>query len=355
MKSFRPLTAAEQAAHHLRDEILQRRLSGEMPGIHQLAADLGVNHKTVKAALEILQKEGLLVSQGSGKPRRIHLESMDKPPGLRIAILLYEPDDRVHKEFNALKHKLDGAGHVGFFAPKTLTELKMEVPRVAELVHKIEADAWVVAAGSREVLDWFAAQDFPAFALFGRSVETPLANIAPKKMPAIEDAIQQLLALGHQRIVMIARRERREPEPGFLERAFLNELRAQGIPTGAYNLPDWEETPVGYQESLDRLFRHTPPTALFIQGTQLTVATLRYAAARGIRIPHDFSLISMDPAPAYAWCHPPVSHIAFDNEPWIRRIVQWARNIARGKDDRRKVYYPARFVEGGTIGPAKAT
>ena len=353
MKPFRPLTAAEQAAHHLRDAILQQRVSGEMPGIHQLAAELSVNHKTVKAALEILQKEGLLVSQGSGKPRRIQLGGVDQPSGMRIAILLYEPSDRAESCLNHLQHRLDAAGHVSFFARKTLTELKMEVRRVAELVHKTEADAWVVAGGSCEVLDWFAAQDFSAFALFGRSVETPLANISPKKGPAVAAAIQYLVALGHQRIVMIARRERREPVPGFLERAFLDELQAQGIPTGSDNLPDWEVTPAGYQKSLDGLFRHTPPTALFIQSPQLTVATLHYAATCGIRIPRDVSLISMDPDPAYTWCHPPLSHIAFDNEPWLRRIVQWAKHIARGQEDRRKVSYPARFVRGGTTGAAQ--
>jgi DNA-binding transcriptional regulator YhcF (GntR family) len=60
MTPFRPLTAAEQAANHLRTEIARRRLVGEMPGIHQLAAELHVNHKTVKAALEILQKESFI-------------------------------------------------------------------------------------------------------------------------------------------------------------------------------------------------------------------------------------------------------------------------------------------------------
>jgi hypothetical protein len=35
----------------------------------------------------------------------------------------------------------------------------------------------------------------------------------------------------------------------------------------------------------------------------------------------------------------------------VRRALRWAENIAQGKDDRRQVLYPARFVPGGTIGP----
>ena len=34
-----------------------------------------------------------------------------------------------------------------------------------------------------------------------------------------------------------------------------------------------------------------------------------------------------------------------------RRIVRWADNVARGKDDRRQTLTKAEFVEGGTIGP----
>jgi hypothetical protein len=37
----------------------------------------------------------------------------------------------------------------------------------------------------------------------------------------------------------------------------------------------------------------------------------------------------------------------------VRRIVRWANNVARGKDDRRKTSSLAQFVEGGTIGTAK--
>ena len=353
MKSFQPQSVAEQVARHLRAEITAHRIRSEMPGIHQLAAELAVNHKTVKAALEILQKEGLLVSQGSGKPRRIELKDIPPTQSMRIAILPYEPSDRTSNDFNQLLARLNEAGHVCFYAKKTLIELKMDAPRVADFVRATEADSWVIIAGSQGVLDWFAEQDFPAFALFGRSMQVDIAASAPKKLPALSVAVQRLVAMGHQRMVLLARAERRKPTPGFLEQAFLDELESQGIATGSYNLPDWEESPAGLQQSLDALFRHTPPTALFIQNPQVSVAILQHAASRGLTIPKDFSMVSMDPNPAFAWCHPTIAHIDFDSDPWLRRIVQWARNVARGMDDRRKVFYPGRFIAGGTIGPAK--
>lgn len=272
---------------------------------------------------------------------------------MRIAILLYEPSDKEVSYFNNLLTRLNDAGHLAFFAKKTLTELKMDVARVKNFVGKTEADAWVVVAGSKPVLEWFEQQNFPAFALFGRSVNVNLAATAPLKGPALIEAVRHLVALGHQRIVMLAREERRKPLPGLLEQTFLDELEAQGIKTGPYNLPDWEECPGRLQEALNQLFKHTPPTALFIQTSQLTIAILQHVSELGLKIPRDLSIISMDPSPAYELCHPLISHISYDSDPWLRRIVRWANNVARGKEDRKRVLFPGKFVAGGTTGPAK--
>jgi len=353
MGSLRILSASQQVAAHLRLDVLSGVWHGAMPGEDRLIRRLGVGRATVKAALCQLEDEGLLVPQGTGKPRLIVLPENYAPPALRIAILLYEPDDRKIDYLLDLLHKLAAAGHTAVFLSKTLTELGMDGRRVQKFVTATEADAWVVVGGSRPVLDWFAAQTLPAFALFGRSVSVPIASTSPKKAPAQITAVRRLVSMGHRRIVMLTRGERRKPVPGLLERTFLNELEAQGIPTGGYNLPDWDETPGGFHQLLDTLFRHTPPTALLVQGAQLTVAVLQHFTERGIKVPRDISLVCMDPDPAFAWCQPSISHLSWDFDPIVRRVVRWADNVARGKDDRRASTTLAEFIEGGTIGPAK--
>ncbi len=42
------------------------------------------------------------------------------------------------------------------------------------------------------MLEWFAAQRAPAFAMFGRQAGLPMASLAGLKSPAIAKAIQQL-------------------------------------------------------------------------------------------------------------------------------------------------------------------
>lgn len=351
MKAISPLTAVEQVAVHMRSQIVEQRMRGEMPGIHQLAADLMVNHKTVKAALEILQKEGILVSQGLGKPRRIRIEALGKAATLRIAILLYEPDDRKIDHILETVHQLVEAGHHPFYTKKALIELNMNVNAVSRLVGRTEADAWLVVGGSLPVLEWFSQQAFPAFGLFGRVNTVPIASAIPNKQSALREAVGHLVSIGHRRIVMIAREDRRKPKPGSSEQHFLDDLAAHGIPTGPYNLPDWEETPGGMNALLDSLFRHTPPTALLIQSLEFAMAVMLYCANRGIKIPQQLSVVTMDPDRAFGWCTPAISHIGFDSRPLIQRIVGWANNIARGREDRRTMTSKAEFIMGGTTAP----
>jgi LacI family repressor for deo operon, udp, cdd, tsx, nupC, and nupG len=208
-------------------------------------------------------------------------------------------------------------------------------------------------AGSRDILGWFADHHVTAFAFAGRANRVPIASIAPDRDQALRAAIRWMVDLGHRRIVMLVRDDRRKPEPGFTERLFLRELEELGISTGPYNLPDWEGSVKGYHRGLESLFRVTPPTALIIGEAPLVMATFQFCLAHGLRVPEHLSLLSCDPDPAIDWCQPAISHIHWDHRPIVRRIVRWVKNVSQGKPDRRKTWSRARFIEGGTIGPAR--
>lgn len=351
MSNKRFSSVAEQVAQLLRDGLRQGRWQGSMPGRIRLAAELGVNHKTVQSALQILENEGILVSRGAGREREIVGTGKIAPSALRVAILLYEPADRQVHFMVDLRHQLAEAGHTAHFAAKTMGELGMKVSRIARLVEQTEADAWVILAGPRDVLEWFAARPTPAFAIFGRLMQVPLASTSPKKAGALHELVDRLVSLGHRRIVMLAREDRRKPQPGFFERLFFEKLESCGIRTGAYNLPDWGDSPEELQRVLNSLFRHTPPTALIVQDGLLFPAVQQHLARLGIVAPEHVSLACTDANPSFEWCRPTIAHIAWDAKPVVKRVLNWADNISRGKDDRRKTTSLARFADGGTMGP----
>jgi len=348
-RSFQSL--ADQVTKALKEGMLSGRWRDTLPGRNRLAADLGVSHKTVETVMRRLAEEGWLVSQGSGQRRRILLpkgQSMRRE--LRVRILPYDRESRLLPYSLELLDQLRMAGFAAGFAMKTQTDLGMDAKRVARFVAKTPADAWIVIGGSREILEWFSQQEIPVIAMFGRFTGLPIAAACPRMAPAMVAAVRRLVELGHQRIVMIAREERRNPYPALVEQVFLDELKNHGVRTGTYNLPQWEDSPAGLRNCLDALFRHTAPTALIFGEERLFAAAHLHLARKGIHAPRHVSLISSSSDPCLAWCEPAIAHFHWDSRHMIKRIVQWTKNVARGKQDHRQVLFEGEFVEGGTIG-----
>lgn len=352
MSKLQIKSSAEQVSAHLRAELAAGRLRGVMPGVLRLEAELGVNRKTIDAALVQLEREGLLTAQGAGKRRLIVDCPVSSARSLRVAMLLSEPAESRLEYIVELHHELLAAGHITLYAPAAMTDLGMNVRRIARMVERTEADAWIVVAGSKEVLEWFAARPVPVLALFGRREGLPIAAVGPDKRTPMVAAARKLIQLGHRRIVLLVRSRRRLPQPGLAEQAFLTELAAGGVKPGEYNLPEWKETPEGLQQVLSSLFRFTPPTALLVDEPPLFAAAHQFLGTHGLRVPQDVSLICTDPDPSFTWCIPSIAHIRWDFAPVLNRVVRWAASTSKGRPDHRQILTPAEFHPGGTMGPA---
>jgi DNA-binding LacI/PurR family transcriptional regulator len=117
---------------------------------------------------------------------------------------------------------------------------------------------------SRKVLEWFASQSVPAFALYGRRQGVILANTGPLTRLALVGITVKLFNLEHHRIVMLSWEMRRVPEPSEFEQTFLNRLRDHRIEVGSYHFIAWEEGRDGFQSLLKSLFKVDPPSALIV-------------------------------------------------------------------------------------------
>ncbi len=349
--NFRSIT--DQVVEYLRKELFLGRWRHEMPGQFELEKMLGVSRKTIELALNALEKEGLIVAQGVGKKRKINLSSQQlQSTQLRVAVLNYVREDWDGDYTTQLRHQLRRSGHEPIHPGKSLFELGMNPKRIARLVQSIQVDAWVVVAGSKEVLSWFVDQGIPVFGLFGRIVGLPIAGTGPDKAPAMAEAVRHLAGMGHHRIARFCHRQARTPKPNRVAQAYLDELEAVGIEVSNFHMPDWKESKAGFIAALDSLFELTPPTALILDGVYLYMAAQHYLSARGLRVPQDVSLVCEDGDSNFQWCEPSVAHIHWEVRPVVRRAVRWANRIASGKTDLRQSLTKAEFVAGGTVGVA---
>ena len=351
MKNFKIRSSSAQLADFLRDEICSGCLGSVMPGETWLTSNLRVGRNIVREAMKKLEKEGLLIPQGRGRPRLIRRNLDGLPASFRVTLLLYSHSGLHKEDAQRLLRRLGEAGYQVEVASKTLVDLKMDVGRVARMVGEVETDAWIIFAGPRDILEWFAGQATPCFALYGRFPARPMAGTGPGRIPAYQNAIRRLVELGHRRIVFLLPDAMRKPTPSRLLEQILAELDELGIPTGDYTCPEWKQTPEGLRQCLENLFRVTPPSALFIEQPREFHAVQQYLTQRGIIAPRDISLVCTENDPDFEWSFPLISHFDWSLRTTINRVARWVSHVSRGEQDLRSGFTPAKFVEGGTIGP----
>jgi DNA-binding LacI/PurR family transcriptional regulator len=353
------LSLPEQVAACLREGIQGGRWGDQFPGEVQLATELDVSRNTARRALQLLEKEGLVVRRGLGRSRSITpagtAMALQRP--LRVAILRNDTliDDSPHTALivaNILR-ALEASGYDAFECRKTQVELRHDVPQMSRQLTAASADAWLIEAGSRPLLEWCAPQETPCLALYGRTEGLKIARTGPDAVTAYAAATRELIALGHRRIVLIVREEFRRTPVGGCELAFISELKAHGIPAGRYNLPEWDESPAGFERLMESLFRTTPPTAVIVDETCWFIAALGFLVRRGLRVPEQVSLVAGEGVPILDMCWPRFAQMRWDNKLIERRVLRWVDAVRKGNPDRRIINIPAEFVPGGSIGPVR--
>ena len=357
MKPFLALSRTDQTTDHLRAKLLAGHWGGKLPGVIRLCTELNVSQATMRAAILRLEAEGVLTPGGHGRSRSVVAAPApgSRRRALRVGVLLHErmvdENPGMQATLAQLQHAVEQAGHVYFLSRPCQASLRHETGRIARYLAEMRADAWVVVAPRRELLEWFAAQPFPAIALGGAS-DVKMAAVGTLTHPARAEAVRRLLDLGHERIVMICLERLRRPEPGIAVRNFTAAVAAHGRRWNySYNVPEWEETPAGFRRLLEGLFSATPPTALLLDETPRATATLSFLAARGLRVPEQVSLFVGQWDSSLAWCDPPLAHVRWEPLPVIRHVVRWLAAVAKGDADREHVTFPAEFVPGGSLGP----
>ena len=326
-------SVAEQAASYLRQELSRRRWQGRMPGRDKLARELGVHGSTVERALQQLEQEGLLEKSGPGKARRI-VESNQAParlPSLTVGVLLYDPGDQTDDYILKLQYELGAAGHRMSFAPRSMSELKFDPGRIAAMITKQAADAWIVYSGSKPILERLLELPCPVFALFGRMSDLPIAGSGTDILAALRETVEVLHSQGHRRIVMLTRTQLMTSGPGLTERTFIEALEQNDLPHSAYNLAEWDNTAAGLKQCLNRLFQLTPPTAIFVDDWMIHNAVQNYLIHEHRMDEQNLCCISMDYHPSFAWLQPHAPHFYWDPAAVVRHAVTWVRHIGRGR------------------------
>jgi LacI family transcriptional regulator len=169
----------------------------------------------------------------------------------------------------------------------------------------------------------------------------------------VMNAIQHLEALGHRKIAIILGNKAGYSSKQRLY-AFKQALTALKIPF----YPEYVETgdwnPRGGWMAMDKLLQlPDPPTAVFATTDTMAMGAIGSAAANGLRIPRDISIIGFDNEPGSGEFNPPLTTLdacSFDMgvhaaEVLLKRLNEPGRPYVQ-------IMYPLELVHRASTGPA---
>ncbi len=340
---------------------LREALSGEswstcLPGERILSQHLGVSRPTLRAALGVLEKERWIATQ-PGRRRVIlpRKSASPRPRGFKAVIITRDTEYELPRTsllyLDALRNRLRAAGIA--FELHSHPMFGRNAPHlIRDLLPKPDsAQCFILFSPSATMQQYCDEQGYPAV-IAGTSVDgISLPSLDTDYRGIARHAVGTFLARGHRRIALFTSSTGLAgdllTQEGFLEAVQAAEDRQVSAEVVLHR-DDSEDI----RSRFRALFRSPEkrPTALLVSRAHHAITVLCALAARGLRVPHDVSLLCRDADPVLEWALPSVGHYRTSPQAFASRLARAVQEVVRSG------YLPARhqvivpdFIAGASI------
>jgi hypothetical protein len=296
---FRRRSLVEQAAQALRGALLDGTLSDPLPGEHTLSAQLGISRPTLRAALAILAREGLLAAARGRRTRlnrrRLRAGTRSGPP--LVCIVSPQARSVILPDEHPVLLQLHARFAANGIAWEEVFDRKLAGPRPETRLRELSARhpraCWLMLASTAPMQRWFAQSGLPALVLGSCHADILLPSIDINYRAMGWHAAGVMLKHGHRRLALVLPSQLLAGDLACVKgvRAYLAQA---STPTKLIEInagPD----PRTLRLKLDRMLALTDrPTAIFCLMQSHALTTLLHLLEQGRRLPADVSLIARD-------------------------------------------------------------
>lgn len=315
-----------------------RIASGEwdqvLPGERRLAEMLQVGRDTIRLTLKHLEQDGVLAAVDVTNRRRI----LVKPEGpseletrpLKIGLLTHRKLERLQQpmllEIDRIRDALAAKGGVlEVYAPPWY-EQRNPAKRLATLVAEQRCSAWILLRSSEAVQTWFMNRHIPALIRGYPHPGIDLPHLDVDWYATARHAAGQLWRMGHRRILVA-----RPSELLKGTEAAIQGMQDLGEAEFEVSVVVEDGTTDGLKRCLAQALQvENPPTAMIAIRSRQVVTTLTWLASRRIRVPQDFSLISLAWEPFLDHMVPDISSYQVDPDAVAKLVVRRMERLASG-------------------------
>ncbi|WP_329414847.1 LacI family DNA-binding transcriptional regulator [Streptomyces sp. NBC_00704] len=203
---------------------------------------------------------------------------------------------------------------------------------------------------------WLAQHRIP-FVMIDPVLEPPagVMSVGAANWQGGVTATEHLLALGHERIAVIAGPRRRMCSSARVA-GYRSALASAGVAPDPEYLRDggFDET-LAYRRMRELLDLPVPPTAVFVCSDRMALGAYRALAERGLRIPDDVSVVGFDDLPESRWTTPALTTV---RQPLAETAATALRMLVRMMDGERpegtRTELSTRLVQRSSTAPPRA-
>lgn len=344
----------EYTAQIMREALFARDWIDQMPGERELSQQLHVSRPTLRAALALLEREGLLSREpgrrrGIVKLARVPARKSTRVIGLLAPGPIQEIVPAAHLWLNSLQSHLRDKGYELQIHSSRSCYSQSPERELAAFTHRVPAVVWVLFLGTERMQRWFMERRLPCVTSGTPYSGVELPSVDLDHRATCRHAAAQFLRRGHQCIALLRQGPASagdiESELGFLE-AF------RTSPSAAPIIADHDGSPSGIRNQLKALLRRTPkPTGFLVARAMPTLTVASELISRGYRLPHDAAVIGRDNDHFLDFFSPGIARYQVDSQLQAHRLARLVLQVARREIPRNsQVRLMPKFLPGESFG-----
>lgn len=342
-----------QTAEVLREEIAAGTWKVALPGERELSARLHVSRPTLRAALELLRREGTLeVSQGQRRRIQPKAAKQVRHPSTRNVVLLTPLPPHQMPPFvmfwvdELRQHLMDDSFHLDIVV-RPIASARRPEKQLEQLVQEFPSAVWVLFLSSEPMQRWFASRGIACVVTGSCFPEVHLPSVDIDTHAVCHHAAGLFAAKKHRHLALLLPEGRtagdQASEIGFLEASTHSGVKA---------------TVVRHSGSVEGVCRKvenlitgdSAVTALLVARSAHALTAFTYLQKRGVRIPEDLAFISRDNDSFLEFVVPQIARYSCEPVAFARRVSRLVLQLMReGPVSTRQILLMPQLIRGDTL------
>lgn len=349
---------ASETARVLRQGILSGRWTNFLPGERALGQLFQVSRPTLRRALGIVVREGLIEIKHGHRTRIVQRKAGEVPPTIHKVVALTSLP--VHEHSPRLAYfvgeiaRYVTAMDLDFVALSDKRTGSQKPHKALEsLVAQNPNSCWILFGSNAPTQKWFADKGIPAVLLGSCFTPGILHSIDQDMRATCRHAAGRLLALGHTRLGILVPKSKLAGDLSSIEGV----REAIGLHKGAAHLTlvEHDRSLPGQKRAVRSMLRmRRRPTALIICGPYSVLTTLSAILSAGVQIPEDLSVICRESENYLEAFGIDVTRYRINEESMAHKLAQLAvRLLENSKSKASAQLVEPDFHKGESIAPPK--